>query len=294
MSPEAQGSSYVSDRLVLWVPLLALLQVVVVSVPALAEMPARQGPVQTVSEESVTEAAKAVIEDARALVTAPLRMTGEDWLKVGAGAAVVGGFVAADHSIQDWVDRNNKSATGKKVADGFNTFGNPVTMAGVNVGVIAIGLANQSYGGGSWIKEAGLVGLEAEGFAVVAAELLSNATGRARPEKHQGATDFRPFSGNTSFGSSHAAASFAVAAVFADRFDPAIGWLSYGVAAAVAASRVYTDKHFSSDVIVGGLIGWGMGKFISRQHAADPDDWQIRPLTMDQGVGTGLMIGKRF
>ncbi len=291
---ETQGAHRASGGHGLWVPLLALLQLIVAHVPAFAEGPGQQGPVQTVREESITEGAKAVIEDARALVTAPLRMTGEDWFKVGAGAAVVGGFVAADHSIQDWVDRNNKSTTGKKVADGFNTFGNPVTMAGVNIGVIAIGLANQSYGGGSWIKEAGLVGLEAEGFAVVAAELLSNATGRARPEKHQGATNFRPFSGNTSFGSSHAAASFAVAAVFADRFDPAIGWLSYGVATAVAASRVYTDKHFASDVIVGGLIGWGMGKFISRQHAGDPDDWKIGPLTLDQGTGTGLMIGKRF
>lgn len=253
-----------------------------------------EGAVTVVKEESIGAAAKTVMEDAEALLTAPLRMGSEDWLKVGVGSAVVGGFVAGDHAIQDWVDRNNKSATGKKIADGLNTFGNPITLAGVNVGVIALGLANQSYGGGSWIKEAGLVSLEAEGFAVVAAELMSNITGRARPEQHQGATNFRPFSGNTSFGSSHAAASFAVAAVFADRFDPVVGWLSYGVAAAVAGARVYTDKHFASDVVLGGLIGWGMGKFISRQHGAGPDDWQIRPLSLDHGVGTGLMIGKRF
>ncbi|MFM8552423.1 MAG: phosphatase PAP2 family protein [Nitrospiraceae bacterium] len=250
--------------------------------------------ITVVKEESIGAAAKAVVDDAGALLTAPMRMNGEDWLKVGAGAAVVGGFVAGDHAIQDWVDRNNKSATGKKVADGFNTFGNPITMAGVNVGVIALGLANQSYGGGSWIKEAGLVSLEAEGFAVVATEMISNIAGRSRPNKGQGATHFSPFSGNTSFGSSHSSASFAVAAVFAERFDPAIGWLSYGVAAAVAGSRVYTDNHFASDVVLGSLIGWGMGKFINRQHSADPDDWQIRPLTLDQGTGTGLMIGKRF
>lgn len=269
----------------LLIPSLAIAQ-------AQAQGPER--PVYTVEEESLSEGVKAVVEDAKALLTAPSRMDRDDWLKVGAGAAAVGGMIAADHSIQDWVDRNNKSTTGKKVADGFNTFGNPITLAGLNVGVIAVGVANQSYGGGSWIKEAGLVGLEAEGFAVVAAEMLSAVTGRARPEKHQGSTSFNPFSGNSSFGSAHSAASFAVAAVFADRFDPAIGWLSYGVAAAVAASRVYTDKHFASDVLVGGLIGWGMGKFISRQHAGDPDDWQIRPLAMERGVGGGLVIGKRF
>jgi len=261
---------------------------------AQAQTQGPERPVHTVQEESLSEGVKAVVEDAKALLTAPSRMDRDDWLKVGAGTAVVGGLIAADHSIQDWVDRNNKSTTGKNVADGFNTLGNPITLAAVNAGVIAIGVANQSYGGGSWIKEAGLVGLEAEGFAVVAAEALGALTGRARPEKHQGSTSFNPFSGNSSFGSTHAAASFAVAAVFADRFDPAIGWLSYGLAAAVAASRVYTDKHFASDVVVGALIGWGMGKFISRQHGGDPDDWQIRPLSMERGVGGGLTIGKRF
>lgn len=253
-----------------------------------------EGPITVVREESVGAAAKAVVEDAGALLTAPLRMGGEDWLKVGAGAAVVGGFVAGDHAIQDWVDRNNRNATGKKVADGFSAVGSAGTMAGVNVGVIALGLVNQSYGGGSWVKEAGLVGLEAEVFAVAATAVLKEVSGRARPEQRLGATNFKPFSGNTSFGSTHAAASFAVASVFADRFDPAIGWLGYGFASAVAASRVYRDKHFSSDVVLGGLIGWGMGKFISRRHGADPDDWQVRPLALDHGVGTGLMIGKRF
>lgn len=253
-----------------------------------------EGPVTVVQEESVGAAAKTVMEDAEALLTAPLRMGGEDWLKVGVGAAVVGGLVAGDHAIQNWVDRNNKSATGKKVADGFNAAGSAGTMAGVNVGVIALGLVNQSYGGGSWIKEAGLVGLEAEGFAVAATMMIKEIAGRSRPEQRLGATHFNPFSGDSSFGSTHAAASFAVAAVFADRFDPAIGWLGYGFATAVAASRVYTDKHFPSDVVLGGLIGWGMGKFISRRHGADPDDWQIRPLTLDYGAGTGLMIGKRF
>ncbi|MDE3243607.1 MAG: phosphatase PAP2 family protein [Nitrospirota bacterium] len=249
--------------------------------------------ITVVQEESLGAGAKAVVEDIGALLTAPMRMTGEDWLKVGAGGAVVGGLVAADHSIQDWVDRNNKSVTGKKVANNLNTFGNPFTLVGVNVGVIGIGLANQSYGGGSWIKEAGLVSLEAEVFAVAAAETISNIAGRARPNRGLGATHFSPFSGNVSFGSSHSAASFAVAAVFAERFDPAIGWLSYGLAGAVAASRVYTDNHFSADVVLGGLIGYAMGKFINRQHSADPDDWQIRPMTME-GVGGGLTIGKRF
>jgi membrane-associated phospholipid phosphatase len=264
------------------------------SVPAFGQAGPESPPIQ-VKEESVTEAVKAVVEDVQALAVAPFHMDRGDAFKLGGAAAVVGGLVAADHGIQSWVDKNNQNSTGKNVADGFGTLGSATTLLAVNAGVIALGVANQSYGGGSWLKDAGLVSLEAEVFAVAAAAGLKVVMGRSRPESHQGATNFRPFSGlNSSMPSTHAAASFAVAAVFADRFDPAVGWIAYSLATAVAASRIYTDKHFTSDVVLGGLIGWGMGTFLSKRHGADPDDWQIRPMAMPSGHGAGLTIGKRF
>src|SRR6185436_541741 len=198
-------------------------------------------PIQA-KEESVTEGVKAVVEDVRALAIAPFHMDREDAFKLGGAAAVVGGLVAADHGIQYWVDKNNKSATGKNVADGLSTVGSATTLLAVNAGVIALGVANQSYGGGSWLKDAGLVSLEAEVFSVAAVAALKEVMGRSRPESNLGATNFRPFTGlNSSMPSTHAAASFAVAAVFADRFDPAVGWVAYSLATAVAASRIYTD-----------------------------------------------------
>src|SRR5207237_1383208 len=96
-----------------------------------------------------------------------------------------------------------------------------------------------------------------------------------------------------SFASTHAAASFAVAAVFADRFERPVGWLAYSVAGAVAASRVYTKEHFASDVVAGGLIGWGLGKFLASRHATEDSRWQIRPLALSDRGG-GLMLDCRF
>lgn len=251
--------------------------------------------VKAIKEESLTEGVKAVIEDAGALVVAPLHMDRYDAMKLGGAMAVVGGMFAADSSIRNLVNRN-QSTTGKNVADGLSAFGSASTLAGLNVGVIAIGLARESYGGDSQWKEAGLVGLEAEAFAVAATALLKEITGRARPEANQGATHFRPFTGlSSSFASSSAAASFAVATVFAERFEsPAVAWMAYGLATAVAASRIYTNKHFASDVVAGSLIGWGLGHFINRRHSGDPTDWQIRPMAMEHGMGAGLMVGKRF
>jgi len=252
-------------------------------------------PVKAAKEESLAESVKAVIEDTKALAVAPLTMDRYDALKLGSAMAVIGGMFAADLSIRELVNRNS-SATGKKVADGFSTFGSTETLAGLNAGVIAIGLIRESYGGDSKWKEAGLVSLEAEGFAVAATAILKVITGRARPEENRGATFFRPFTSvDSSFASSSAAASFAVATVFAERFDsPAVGWVGYALAIAVAGSKVYTNKHFASDVIAGSFIGWGLGHFINQRHSGDPTDWQINPMPTERGTGGGLMLVKSF
>lgn len=275
--------------------LLAFLHLGLSALQGVAHAAGEEQPARVVKEESLTEGIKAVIEDAKALAIAPLNMDRYDALKLGGAMAVVGGMFAADPSIRNLVNRN-QSTTGKDVADGLSTFGSAGTLAGFNAGVIAIGLVRESYGGDSTWKEAGLVSLEAEAFAVAATAVLKEITGRARPEANQGSTHFRPFTGlSSSFASSSAAASFAVATVFAERFDsPAVGLVAYGLAAAVAGSRVYTNKHFASDVVVGSLIGWGLGHFINRRHSEDPTDWQIQPMTMERGTGGGLMLGRKF
>jgi hypothetical protein len=266
-----------------------------VGVPAWAQAGEPEGPT-VIQEESITEGVKAVVDDAKALLTAPLRMDRGDALKVGGALAAVGGMFAADKPIRNLVS-SNQSSTGKNVADGLNTLGSAGTLAGFNAGVIALGVAQESYGGSGKLKETGLVSLEAEGFAVAATALLKGLTGRSRPDQNQGTTHFRPFSGlNSSFASTHVAASFAVATVFADRYGASAGMVGYTLATAVAAARVYSDQHFASDVVAAALIGWGMGYFLSKRHGADEDPtaWQIQPVPMGDGLGGGVMVGRRF
>jgi len=78
---------------------------------------------------------------------------------------------------------------------------------------------------------------------------------------------------NASFPSSHAANAFALAAVFARRWPrPRLAfWL---VAALVAASRVYLDRHYLSDVVVGAVLGlvvaWAVQRVLPNALAAPP------------------------
>lgn len=259
--------------------------------PAVAGDPPR---VVDVSDESLTAGARAVVEDAGALLTSPLRMDRYDALTFGGAVAVVGGLMAVDNPINRLIQRNTTSG-GVNAFDKVNNWLGPSALAGINAGVVVIGLTTEEFGGSNKLKRTGLIGLEAEAFAVVAATALKVVTGRARPDANEGATHFKPFSGlDTSFPSGHAAASFAVATVFAERYPGPVAWTAYTLAATVSFARLYTNQHWTSDVVAGALIGWGMGYFLSKRHAEEPDDWHIRPITMDRGMGAGVAIGKAF
>lgn len=79
---------------------------------------------------------------------------------------------------------------------------------------------------------------------------------------------------NASFPSSHAAAAFALAVVFTRRWKRL--WPAWFFAAAlVALSRIYLNRHFLSDVVVGAAIGvawaWGLARWVlDRRRARSP------------------------
>jgi len=269
---------------------LALLSLAFPSMGISADRPAPTG---NEEEESITKGVEAVLADAKALALATLSMDRYDALKLGGAVGIVGGLIAVDHPIQTFVQRNTTSS-GTDTANRISDWLGAGPLLGYTAAAIAIGVTNESYGGSSRLKEAGLVSFEAEGFAIAATSMLKFLTGRARPDSNQGATHFRPFTGlDTSFASTTAATSFAMATVVAERYSGA-GWVAYPLAGAVSAARVYTDKHFTSDVVAGALIGYGLGHFINRQNTGDPKDWQIRSMAMERGIGGGIMIGKKF
>src|SRR5207245_11206913 len=97
-----------------------------------------------------------------------------------------------------------------------------------------------------------------------------------------------------SFRLGHAAVRFAAAACVADRYGQPLGVIAYGLGSAVAVSRVYSDKHFASDVVAGGLLGWVIGKALSARHSYLDSDIEIRPLILDRGQAIGIMVVKLF
>jgi membrane-associated phospholipid phosphatase len=223
----------------------------------------------------------------------PLTMDRADALLLGGGLAAVGGAFATDHALRQLV-LHHPSQTGRNVSDDVGTALGPGPLAGLSAGVTLLGFLGDSPSHRS-ARTAGFVALEAEGIAVVATAALKVITGRSTPDDNQGTAHFRPFSHlDGSFVSTHASASFAVATVFAERNPGPVAWTAYTLATAVSASRIYSDQHFGSDVLAGALLGWGVGYFLANRYADQEKSWQIRPLALERGMGSGVLLSHQF
>jgi membrane-associated phospholipid phosphatase len=87
--------------------------------------------------------------------------------------------------------------------------------------------------------------------------VLKAAVGRQRPN---GADD-------KSFPSGHSSNAFALAVVAERHFGWKVGVPAYGIAAAVALSRLQGDKHYLSDVMAGATLGYIVGRTVVRVNS---------------------------
>jgi hypothetical protein len=110
----------------------------------------------------------------------------------------------------------------------------------------------------------GFLGAEALAGGAIAARLLKIATARKRPTVAEG-TGF--WAGGDSFPSGHSFSAWSAAAVFSNRY-PEKKWVefsSYGLASAISIARCTGKNHYPADALVGGVLGYLVGHYISRR-----------------------------
>ncbi len=155
------------------------------------------------------------------------------------------------------------------------------------------------------MADLGLHGTEAILVGLTATGILKGIAGRARPYKDvDNPHDFKLFRGFTggsdysSFPSGHTLTGFAAAsAVTAEtsRWWPHSTWyigpVMYGGASLIGLSRMYNNKHWASDVMLGAAIGTFAGRKVVQYHHSHPknriDRWLLGA-TIVPNSGGGL------
>ena len=126
-------------------------------------------------------------------------------------------------------------------------------------------------------RETGFLAGEATLNSLVVSETMKYSFRRERPFQGDGSGSFFQ-SGGTSFPSEHAAAAWSIASVIAHEYPgPLTKILAYGAAGLISYSRVKGQQHFSSDVLVGSLLGEFSGYITYKRHHDQElggDDWE--------------------
>lgn len=197
------------------------------------------------------------------LASIPSLAAGQDaWpsrREVAAGAALLGTALLLDRTFDATVPDRGGTAW-ENVSDVLNYGGRPQYPAAILGGTWLVARA----AGERDVAEGALhvaAGLAAGG---VANGLLKYTVGRERPNDTDDPLRFHPFASENarqSFPSGHAVVAFSLASSLAEEAkNPWITAAAYGGATLVAWSRVYDDKHWTSDVVGGALIGITAGR----------------------------------
>lgn len=206
-----------------------------------------------------------VLLDTKEVFTSPRRWDSRDWLTLGAVTAGIGTVVAFDEDIGHAI-RHARSDPLTNVFDSVQPLGNEY----------AIGIVGTFYLWGEIFKDpcAKSTALDIIAATAIGPGIIVNSTkylvGRARPTDGKGAYDFQPFSGHDSFMSGHTTEAFALASVITEHYpQPWVKVSAYALAGTVGYARLNNNRHWTSDVLVGAVVGTYVGKTVvhfNREH----------------------------
>jgi membrane-associated phospholipid phosphatase len=235
-----------------------------------------------------------VREDFSYLAKSPARLDTEGALWTLGIVGATGILYWQDQNIRHWF-RDHRTSTLDNLSPIVEKFG----VFGVDLGLLAL------YGGTGYLienekmKQTALLSLESFLVSGAITVGVKGLVGRARPDVG-GKSDFRPFSIDldyTSFPSGHASDAFSIASVFADMHDsPWVGVAAYSIASLVGLQRIYVERHWASDVVVGAAIGSVVGKSVVYLHKEkkDKDAAYVIPIVDPSDGRFGIMVGRRF
>lgn len=194
-----------------------------------------------------------------------ISLEGADASVLGVAAAASLGLIIlkGDDDLMDIV-QDHKGDNSKKLAAFGYEMGRKEGLLPIVAGSYFLGVI---FNNGK-LKDIGIISVGAQFAAQMVVEVVKYSTGRERPRAQNGAYSFNVDNG-LSFISGHAAGAFSLATLLTEVYGAEHKWvpyLTYGVAAITAWSRMHDEGHWGSDVILGAVAGHIITRIVYRLH----------------------------
>lgn len=225
------------------------------------------------------------------VISAPFRWQKNDWYTAGAfGLATTGSFLL-DDEVRDLM-LNNRS----KFMDQIERFGDILGTPAVTIPTALVVYLGGVVGGNNWFRDTGLMMMEELVIIALIQQPARIIAGRARPYTGEGSTSFNLFKGidqdYASFISGHSATTIGFATILSEQIDNT--WASIGLyilGSLTPISRLYSDNHWFSDIVMGVGLGYFSAKSILAIHKENPP--QSKTISITPTLN-GLSVSVRF
>ncbi|HEY0161542.1 MAG TPA: phosphatase PAP2 family protein, partial [Edaphobacter sp.] len=204
---------------------------------------------------------KRLLLDQKGIWTSPLRLKPSDGIWLAPFGIATGVLLGSDqHSMTELVHLNpDQQRTANRISNGAL-----VSLAAVPVSTYLWSLFHYT----PQAHETALLSGEAAIDSLAVNEAFKMVLRRDRPDINHAAGNFFSSDWNKgSFASNHSITAWSMASVIGSEYP---GWLTrtaaYGLASTVSVSRVLSEQHFPSDVLVGSVAGWLIGQYVYRAH----------------------------
>jgi membrane-associated phospholipid phosphatase len=197
----------------------------------------------------------------------PTKWDGSDWLRIGALGAVTFLIMQIDEPVRRLVNGNTKYA--KSFPIEFSNMWGEIYFTEALFGGFSL---YALYNGDKTAHKIAFEIAQATFYTFYVNSALKFVIGRARPFLNQGSQVYVPFSkysniDHQSLPSGHTAIVMALTTILSRNAKPTwLKILAYVPAAMSMVGRVYLDKHWTSDVLLGGAIGYFTATWVVDQH----------------------------
>jgi len=199
-----------------------------------------------------------IVFDQKDIFTSPFHVNRHNALEWLVPMAATGALIASDtHIANAFENSRGQVRWGGQISD----IGASYTLLPIVAGSYVYGAWRDNPKG----REIGVLGTESLLDSLIVVGVLKEVFRRNRPDE-KNAGDF--WGGGSSFPSGHAIQVWSIASLLDHEYkhQKIVGITAYSLAGIVSAARIAAQKHFASDVVAGGAVGWFIGHYVYDTH----------------------------